>query len=121
MSPLGEGLATVEEALARCERNEERWCIAELLRIKAELTLAQGAPQAAAAAEKHFLQALDWARRQETLAWELRAATGLARLWREQGRSAEALELLEPVYERFTEGFETVDLKAARALFDTLR
>jgi predicted ATPase len=55
------------------------------------------------------------------LAWELRAATGLARLWREQGRSAEALELLEPVYERFTEGFETVDLKAARALFDTLR
>jgi predicted ATPase/DNA-binding winged helix-turn-helix (wHTH) protein len=118
---LGEGLATVEEALARCERNEERWCIAELLRIKAELTLAQGAPQAAAAAEKHFLQALDWARRQETLAWELRAATGLARLWREQGRSAEALELLEPVYERFTEGFETVDLKAARALFDTLR
>jgi predicted ATPase/DNA-binding winged helix-turn-helix (wHTH) protein len=118
---IGEGLATVEEALARCERNEERWCIAELLRIKAELALAQGAPQAAATAEKHFLQALDWARRQETLAWELRAATGLARLWREQGRSAKALELLEPVYERFTEGFGTADLKTARALLDTLR
>jgi predicted ATPase len=115
---IAEGLATIEEALALCERSEERWYVAELLRIKGELVLAQGAPQAA---ETHFLQALDWARRQETLSWKLRAATSLARLWRQQGRSGEARELLAPVYARFTEGFGTVDLRTAKALLDTLR
>jgi predicted ATPase len=118
---ISEGLATIEEALALCERGEERWWGAELLRIKGELVLAQSAPRAAAAAETHFLQALDWARRQETLSWELRAATSLAGLWHQQGRSREPRELLAPVYARFTEGFGTVDLKTAKALLDTLR
>jgi predicted ATPase len=118
---IAEGLATIEEALGRCERNEERWCVAELLRIKGELVLAQGAPQSVVPAEKHFLQALDWARRQETLSWELRAATSLARLQQQQGRSREAREILAPVYARFTEGFGTVDLTTAKSLLDALR
>jgi len=78
------------------------------------------APNAAAAAEDHFREALDWARRQGALSWELRAATSLARMWRNQGRSKEARELLAPVYDRFTEGFETADLKATKALLDEL-
>jgi predicted ATPase len=71
-------------------------------------------------AEDHFRQALDWARRQGALSLELRAATSLARLWRDQGRPAEGMALLQPVYDRFTEGFDTGDLKAAKALLDGL-
>ena len=80
-----------------------------------------GIPGAGAAAEDHFRQALDWARRQGALSWELRAATSLARLRRDQGLSADATVLLQPVYGRFTEGFDTADLKAAKALLDALR
>ena len=115
-----DGLAAIEEAIVRSEHSEERWLIAELLRIKGELLLLQGAPGAAAAAEDHFRQALDWARRQGALSWELRAATSLARLLRDQGRSADAMALLQPVYDRFTEGFDTADLKAAKALLGAL-
>jgi len=117
---VDEGLATVDEALARSERNEERWCVAELLRIKGELLLLQTGPDAVVAAEDHFRQALDWASRQGALSWELRAATSLAHLWRSQGRSKAAYQLLAPVYDRFSEGVETADLKAARALIDDL-
>jgi len=91
-----------------------------LLHIKGELLLLQGAPGDAAVAEGHFRQALDWARRQGALSWELRCATSLARLWRNQARSNEAREPLAPVYDRFTEGFDTADLKAAKALLDDL-
>jgi predicted ATPase len=80
----------------------------------------QGEPAAAAAAEDRFRQALARARQQSALSWELRAATSLARLWRDQGRPAEGMALLQPVYDRFTEGFDTRDLKAAKALLDTL-
>jgi predicted ATPase/DNA-binding winged helix-turn-helix (wHTH) protein len=117
---IADGLATIEEAMERSERTEERWVTAELLRIKGELLLLQGAPGAAAAAEDHFQQALDWARRQGALSWELRAATSLARLLRDRARSEEAYELLAAVYDRFTEGFATADLKAAKALIDDL-
>ena len=72
-------------------------------------------------AEEYFLEALDSARRQDALSWELRTATSLARLWRDRHRAAEACELLQPVYNRFTEGFDTTDLKSARVLLDTLR
>jgi len=75
---------------------------------------------AAAAMAEHFGQALDWARRQGALSWELRAATSLARLLHDQSRCADALALLQPVYDRFTEGFDTADLKAAKALLDAL-
>jgi predicted ATPase len=95
--------------------------MSELLRIKGELLLLQGAQDAALTAEGHFQQALDWARRQGALSWELRAAISLARLLRDQRRSADALALLQPVYDRFTEGFDTADLKTAKALLDNLR
>jgi hypothetical protein len=117
---IADGLAAIEEAIVRSEATEERWVVAELLRVKGELFLLQGAPGAAAAAEGHFRQALDWARRQGALSWELRAATSLARLLSDQGRSADAAARLRPVYERFTEGFDTADLKAAKALLDDL-
>jgi predicted ATPase/DNA-binding winged helix-turn-helix (wHTH) protein len=115
-----DGLDVIEQAIVRSEQSEERWATAELLRIKGELFLLQDMPGAAAAAEGHFRQALDWARRQGALSWELRCATSLARLWRNQARSSEARELLAPVYDRFTEGFDTADLKVAKALLDDL-
>jgi predicted ATPase len=110
-----EGLSIIDEALAESERNEERWCVAELLRIKGELILREGAPRAGTAAEEQFSKSLDWARRQGALAWELRTSTSLARLQHDQGRIAEARSLLQSVYGRFSEGFGTADLKAANA------
>jgi predicted ATPase len=118
---VAEGLSTIDEALTRSESNEERWCIAELLRIKGELILRQDAPQAATVAEEHFLRSLDWARRQGALSWELRTSTDLARLQHDQGRTAEARSLLQSVYDRFSEGFETADLKSAKALLNSLQ
>jgi predicted ATPase len=115
---VGQGLVIIGEALARSERNEERWCVAEMLRIKGELLLWEGAAKAAGAAEDHFLHALDWAHRQGALSWELRAAMSLARLRQQQDRAAEAGGLLAPVYARFTEGFGTADLQAAKALLN---
>jgi predicted ATPase len=117
---IGDGLVLVEEAIDHAERTEERWASAELLRVKGELLLLQGGSSAAATAEDHFRQALDWARRQGALSWELRAATSLAQLLRDQGRAADALALLQPVYDRFSEGFDTADLEAAKALLDAL-
>jgi predicted ATPase/DNA-binding winged helix-turn-helix (wHTH) protein len=114
-----EGLSIIDEALARSDSNEERWCVAELLRIKGELILREGAPQAATAAEQHFFRSLDWARRQGALSWELRTSTSLARLQHDQGRLAEARSLLQSVYDRFSEGFETVDLKTAKAYLNS--
>ena len=118
---IGDRLIMVEATIDHCERTEERWIFAELLRVKGELLLLQGGSSAAATAEDHFRQALDWARRQGALSWELRAATSLAQLLRDQSRSADAMALLQPVYDRFTEGFDTVDLQAAKALIDALQ
>jgi predicted ATPase len=118
---IADALDAIDDAIARAERTEELWQIAELLRVKGELVLSQDAAPQAAAAEDYFLRALDWGHRQGALSWELRAAASLARLLRDQGRSAEALSLLQPVYDRFTEGFETADLKAAKALLDSLQ
>jgi predicted ATPase len=117
---VGSGLAVIDETLQRIERNEEWWHLPETLRIKGELLLLQSEPGAAAAAEDHFRQALDRASQQGALSWELRAATSLARLLRNQGRPADAIACLQPVYDRFTEGFGTVDLIAAKQLLDEL-
>jgi predicted ATPase len=117
---VSDGLAAIDEAFERCERTEELWRIAELLRIKGELVLVQGGSDAAAAAEDCFRQALDWAHRQGALSWELRTASILARLWRDQQRVKEARELLGSVYGRFTEGFATADLREARSLLQQL-
>ena len=114
---VAEAHMAIEEALEWSERSEERWFIAELLRIKGELSQLTGS----VAAEDHYLQALEWARRQKALSWELRAATSLAQLWHQQSRSEEAAELLSSVYSRFNEGFGTNDLKTARALIDKFR
>jgi predicted ATPase len=116
-----DGLAVAAGAIARSEQTQGRWAIADLLRVKGELLLLRETQEAAAAAEDHFGQALDWARRQGALSWELRAAMSLARLLRDQGRPADASALLQPVYGRFTEGFDTSDLKAAKALLDALQ
>ena len=117
---IADRLPEIEEAITQSERTEERWLIAELLRVSGELLLSRGEPGAATVAEDHFRQALDSARRQGALSWELRAATSLARLWCGQNRHTEALALLEPVYDRFTEGFDTADLKTAKAILDNL-
>jgi tetratricopeptide (TPR) repeat protein len=114
---LAEAQAAIDEALACTERTEERWCLPELLRIKGELMRLDGA---ADAAEDCFGQSLDWAQQQGALSWELRTAISLARLWRQDGKAV-AVNLLSAVYNRFTEGFETTDLKAAGALLKTLR
>jgi hypothetical protein len=117
---IAEGLAAAEQAIARADRTEVRWAFPESLRIKGELLLSQGATGAENAAEDHFRRALDWARRQGALSLELRAAISLARLWLSLDRAAEARDLLAPVYHRFTEGFDTADLTAARSMLATL-
>jgi predicted ATPase len=90
-----------------------------LLRLKGEALIAVSAERAAEA-EACYEEALAVARDQGARLWELRAATSLARLWRDQSRRAEAHDLLAPVYGWFTEGFETQDLKDAKALLDEL-
>jgi predicted ATPase len=112
------GLAVVEEAT---ELVEERWQVAGLLRSRGNLLLLQDAPGAAAAAEDRFRQALAEARQQGALSWELQASISVAQLLRDQGRSADASTLLRPVFDKFTEGFDTADLKTAQALLNALR
>jgi predicted ATPase len=117
---ITEGLETLDDALERCERYEERWYIAELLRVKGELELQRHSAAASSSAEDSFLQSIDWARRQGALSWELRAAMSLARLRRQQNRTTEARELLASVCNRFAEGFETADFRAANALLEAI-
>jgi len=110
-----QALALVESRLGLPDGD---WVTPELLRLKGELLLLQNG--SAAEAEALFRQALAGARRQEALSWELRAATSFARLLRNQGRPADAIACLQPVYDRFTEGFDTGDLIAAKQLLDEL-
>ena len=113
------GLRVVVEALAFIERTEERFHEAELHRLKGELTL-QATGQRVEA-EECFQQAMEVARHQQAKSWELRTATSLARLWQSQGKTIEARDLLAPVYEWFTEGFDTADLQDAKELLVALR
>jgi predicted ATPase len=110
-------LALLDEALGTVERTGERWFAAELNRHKGQLLLRQGH---AGAAEGLYRKALSIAGEQGAKLWELRAAASLARLRRDQGCHAEARDLLAPVYGWFTEGFDTQDLKDAKALLDEL-
>lgn len=109
-------LAIINQALAQGERNGEQWCLAELLRIKGELILQSGGAGAEGRAAETFLLAVEYAKTQGSLFWELRASLALARLRHGQGLRDLARGVLEPVYARFTEGFATADLAAARAL-----
>jgi predicted ATPase len=116
-----EAMEVIERTIARAKLAEEGWSFAELLRKKGELLLRidtrKGAPDATAC----FQEAIDVAHRQDALWWELRSATNLASLYQREGLVAKARNILAPVYRRFTEGFETRDLVAAKALLDRLR
>ena len=116
---IEEGLRLMAEALALAEKTGEHFHIAELYRLKGELQLQQTSSEEAEA-ESCFHQALSIARRQQAKSWELRSATSLTRLWQSQGKRQEAHDLLAPVYEWFTEGFDTADLKEAQALITIL-
>jgi predicted ATPase len=116
---FSEALELLDEALARVDRLEERWFEAELHRLKGEALLA-GSLERAAEVEPRYHQALAVACEQGARLWELRAATSLARLWADQDKRCEAHDLLVPIYGCFTEGFETADLKDAKALLDEL-
>jgi predicted ATPase len=112
-----EALALLDDALKLVEMTGGLWLGAELNRCKGRLLLAQGHTEAA---EEHYRKALSIAEEQGAKLWELRAAASLARLRRDQGRDAEARDLLAPAYGWFTEGFDTPDLKEAKALLDEL-
>jgi predicted ATPase len=109
----------IDDAMTAAEQTKEKWCEAEVHRTAVDIELASPAP-GTAKAEAHFERALMVARSQQAKSWELRAATSMARLWRDQGKSDEARELFAPVYGWFTEGFDTLDLKEAKALLDAL-
>jgi predicted ATPase/DNA-binding winged helix-turn-helix (wHTH) protein len=117
---ISNGHTTIDNALMRSERDDERWYMAEFLRIKGELLLLEDGPRAMREAEQQFRRSLACARQQQAPSWELRTSISLARLNQAQGRIVEARELLAPIYGRFTEGFQTADLKAAGALMETL-
>jgi class 3 adenylate cyclase/predicted ATPase len=114
-----EGLAVLAEALTLTETTGEQWYEAELHRLRGELLLQQS-PSNPTEAENCFHQAIRIAQTQQAKSLELRAATSLARIWQEQGKRQEAYDLLAPVYGWFTEGFDTADLKDAKALLDEL-
>jgi predicted ATPase len=130
-----EGLTALAEALAIVNRTEERVYEAELYRLKGELTLAQSSVQSLASsvpnpqsafpnpqseAEACFHKAIEIARKQQAKSWELRAVTSLSRLWQQRGKKEEARKMLAEVYAWFTEGFDTTDLKEAKALLKEL-
>jgi predicted ATPase len=109
----------IDDATDKVERSKEKWCEAEVHRIAGEIALKLREPEVAKA-EVSFERALAVARQQQTKSWELRAAMSIARLWRNQSKREEARQLLAPVYGWFTEGFDTRDLKEAKALLDEL-
>ncbi|MGE0484626.1 MAG: adenylate/guanylate cyclase domain-containing protein [Gammaproteobacteria bacterium] len=117
---IAEALAIIDDALADATARGELQHAAELHRLRGDCLLQVAADDADAAAERCFHEALEVARGQGAKSWELRAATSLARLWQRQGREREAKERLQAVYDWFSEGFETADLREARALIESL-
>jgi predicted ATPase len=116
---LANATRRIDEAITTVETTGESWCQAEINRVAGEIALLTPEPDAAKA-EANFERALAVAREQQAKSWELRAAMSLARLWRDQGKVRQARELLAPVYGWFTEGFNTRDLKEAKALLEAL-
>ena len=116
---ISEALNVVTEAIGRTQQSGGRYYEAELHRIKGELLLAQF-PRASERAENCFIQAIEVANNQRAKSLELRAAMSLSRLWDTQGKTVEARQLLGDIYGWFTEGFETADLKAAKAILTEL-
>jgi len=119
LGQLNDAYRISREAITVIETSRETWFEAEVNRMTGEIAL-NSPDQDAAKAEAYFTRALTIAREQQAKSWELRAAMSMARLWRDQGKRTEARELLAPVYAWFTEGFDTLDLKEAKALLDEL-
>jgi len=119
LTRFDEAWRCIGDALAAAETTKEKWCGAEIHRSAGDIALMARKPDAAKA-QTHFERALAIARAQEAKSFELRAAMSMARLWRGQGKQDDARDLLTPVYGWFTEGFDTLDLKEAKALLDEL-
>jgi predicted ATPase len=119
LSQFDQAWTHIDEAITRVNTTKETWYEAEVHRIAGEIAL-MSPERDAAKAEVCFERALAVARQQQAKSWELRAAMSMARLWRDQGKREEARELLAPVYGWFTEGFDTLDLREAKALLDAL-
>jgi predicted ATPase len=119
LGKLEDARRCIGEAHTDIETRKERWCEAEVNRIAGEIAL-KSAEHDAVKAQAYFEHALAVARAQQAKSWEVRAAMSMARLWRDQGKSQQARELLAPVYGWFTESFDTLDLKEAKALLEEL-
>ncbi len=115
-----DSLKMINRAIAICETTGERWAMAEVLRTKASLVSQAGAEKRGEV-EAILLDSLDVAKRQGARSWQLRASCDLSILWERQGRNRQAFELLQPIYDQFTEGLATEDLRAARKLLQSLR
>jgi predicted ATPase len=119
LGQLDDARRCIDDAIEKVESSKEKWCEAEVHRIAGEIALKSPGPDTEKA-ERYFDRALAGARQQQAKWWELRAAISMARLWRDQAKSQQARELLAPIYGWFTEGFDTLDLKEAKALLDEL-
>jgi predicted ATPase/DNA-binding winged helix-turn-helix (wHTH) protein len=120
LGKISEARNTLDQALAKADRDGEEWCIPDLLCSKGELALRESSPSSLLEAEDSFSRARIMARQQGALLWELRSALHLARLHVAQERAEEARRVLAPVYGQFAEGFDTADLQAAKSLLDSL-
>jgi predicted ATPase/class 3 adenylate cyclase len=119
LGQFDEACRRIGEAMTTVETTKEKWIKAEVIRTAGEIALMSPEPDAAKA-EAYFGRALAVAREQQAKSWELRTVMSMARLWRDQGKRRQAHDLLAPVYGWFTEGFDTLDLKEAKALLDEL-
>ena len=119
LGQLDDALRCVGEAKSAVEATGERWCGAEVYRVTGEIAL-MASKRDAGKGKAYFERALAVARQQQAKSWELRASMSLARLWRDQGKVQQARKLLAPVYGWFTEGFDTRDLREAKALLEEL-
>ena len=119
LGDLPNALSAVDDALGLIETGAEKTYRADVTRLKAKILLAQSTENNDAA-ETLYREAMEIAQQQEARLFELRSAAGLARHWLDQGRTAEARDLLTPIYDWFTEGFDAPDLKDAKALLDEL-
>ena len=119
LGQLDDARRCIDDAIEKVESSKEKWCEAEVHRIAGEIALKSPGPDTQKA-ERYFDRALAGARQQQAKWWELRAAISMARLWRDQAKSQQARELLAPICGWFAEGFDTLDLKEAKALLDEL-
>jgi predicted ATPase len=112
-------LDAIEQAIAISEETGEHYCLAEILRVKASLLSETNG--SGDQVEIFLVKSLEIARTQQARCWELRTACDLASLWQRDGRTREAMRLLQPIYAQFTEGFDTADLQRAKLILDCLK